>query len=383
MDNPDLQCSVPRPILNAAITTLKNMAGKSSSSSQPQQQPQQQQPDGLFPSIPGLPEEQTTHVRRKKGFKSDPSYSLSSDKNIQALVGGVEEVKEYLFQFSASLDGVQVFANSAHSNSVYVFSLFSENMARRYMVKGLDGFFLFMIYCSETEPRTDKQRKPASSKVIDFGLKTVQPRIDKNRKVKDSMGHYDFSPPDAVPGSKMANQDFHRILKTVLQIMKEKGREGFVIRKGRTAYRCRYAINAIRADMPAGNLFLGFPGRHSSNQPCAQCKLRRRVYDPWICDILMRPELCMHRLQEKMMTLMTSVVGLPPEHPLRLLRFSLWLANHPGSRTQFEAAMKASVRCSLLWLTLRAVLTLLSFLSTRKTWLRCRPSFRSFPRCRK
>ena len=93
-----------------------------------------------------------------------------------------------------------------------------------------------------------------------------------------------------------------------------------------------WIISIIRIDMPVGSLFLGFPGRHSSNQPCAQCKLRRRVYDPWICDILMRPELCMHRLQEKMNTLMTSVVGLPSNHPLRLLRFSLWLANHPVVR---------------------------------------------------
>ena len=89
----------------------------------------------------------------------------------------------------------------------------------------------------------------------------------------------------------MANQDFHRILKTVLENIKEKGRVGFVMRKGRTAYRSRYVINVIRADielpsfestLTTGNPFLGFPGRHSSNQPCAQCKLRRRVYDPWI-----------------------------------------------------------------------------------------------------
>lgn len=107
----------------------------------------------------------------------------------------------------------------------------------------------------------------------------------------------------------------------------------FIILRGEVLplphHRDNWIISIIRIDMSAGNLFLGFPGRHSSNQPCAQCKLRRRVYDPWICNILMRPELCMHRLQEKMNTLMTSVVGLPSNHPLRLLRFSLWLANHP------------------------------------------------------
>ena len=117
--------------------------------------------------------------------------------------------------------------------------------------------------------------------------------------IKDRIGlrnactlkHSHYSPPDAVPGSKMANQDFHRILTTVLEILKEKGRVGFVMRKGRTAYRSRYVINVIRADielpslestLTTGNPFLGFPGRHSSNQPCAQCKLQRRVYDPWI-----------------------------------------------------------------------------------------------------
>lgn len=117
--------------------------------------------------------------------------------------------------------------------------------------------------------------------------------------IKDRIGlrnvctlkHSHYSPPDAIPGSKMANQDFHRILKTVLEIITDKGSVGFVMRKGRTAYRSRYVINVIRADielpslestLTTGNPFLGFPGRHSSNQPCAQCKLRRRVYDPWI-----------------------------------------------------------------------------------------------------
>ena len=308
--------------------------------------PQQPQPDygpESFPSIPGLPKEQVSHIRRRKGFKSDPSYSLSSDKSIQGIVSGVEEVKKCLFQFSASLDGVTVFSNSAYSNSVYVFSLFSENMARRNMVKGLDAFFMFMIYCSESKPRTDKKATASSSKVIDCGRNTVEPNITKDHKVKDPLEYSHTSPPDAAPGTRMANQDFHRILKTVLESMKEKGKNGFAIRKGRVLFSIQYAITVIRADMPAGNLFLGFPGRHSSNQPCAQCKLRKRVYDPCVCKTLMRPELCMHHLRDQMVTLMTSVVGLPLDHPLRLLRFSLWLAKHPGSREEFESVLRAKV----------------------------------------
>ena len=347
MDNADLNCSVPKPILNAAVTALKKMVERTPLLRQAELQPQPNQESYSLPRIPGLPKEHQSYVRRRKGFKSDPSYSIS-DKSIRGIVGGTEEVKKYLFQFTASLDGVTVFANSVYSNSVYIFSLFSENMPRRHMVKGLDAFFMFMIYCSESEPRTEKRITVTSSKVVDCGRNTVEPKITRDHKVKDPLEFSHTSPPDAAPGSKMANQDFHRILKVVLENMKERGKKGFVMRKGRVVFNNQYAITVIRADMPAGNLFLGFPGRHSSNQPCAQCKLRKRVLDPNKCAILERPELCVHKQHEQMVTLMTSVVNLPINDPLRLLRFSLWLENHPNSRALFEAALREKVTIALL-----------------------------------
>ena len=183
--------------------------------------------------------------RRRKGYQSDFSSQLSEDKDVKKIISGAEDVKRLLFQFTASLDGVSVFANSTDSNSVYVFSLLSENMARRNMVRGLDAFFLFIFSCSPSKTTTERKKDTTSDKVNDL-QSNKRDCINPKLKVKDDLSLIHIEPKDSSPGNKMANQDFHHILATVLKYMKERGREGFAVRKGRILYHIKYAITGVR-----------------------------------------------------------------------------------------------------------------------------------------
>lgn len=64
-----------------------------------------------------------------------------------------------------------VFANSTDSNSVYMPSLLSENMARRHMVRGLDAFFLFIFSCSPSKTTTERKKDNRSNKIHDVRAK--------------------------------------------------------------------------------------------------------------------------------------------------------------------------------------------------------------------
>lgn len=338
-DNANTQCQLPPPILNAALSTLRGLAETSAAGSHAEA-------TDLFqvPRLPHLPERKLNrNIRRRKGFQSDFSSHLSEDKDVKKIVSGTEVVKKLLFQFTASLDGVSVFANSTDSNSVYVFSLLSENMARRHMVRGLDSFFLFIFSCSPSKPTAERKKDSRTNKIHDVRAKG-KGVISRDFRVKDDISFINTAPEDATPGNKMANQDFHHILATVLQYMKERGREGFAVRKGRVLYHIQYAIMGVRADMPAGNFFLGFPGRHSSNQPCPHCKLVKRAYDPWMCLLHKRKDVCVHEIAEDMKTLMSSSICLRRDNPLRYLRTFLWMRNHPGSEQTFEEAIHDEVR---------------------------------------
>lgn len=69
--------------------------------------------------------------------------------------------------------------------------------------------------------------------------------------------------------------------------------------------------------MPAGNFFLGFPGRYSSNQPCPHCKLVKRAYDPWM--YTHQSKTCVHETADGIRTLMSSSICLRPDNILRPL----------------------------------------------------------------
>lgn len=235
---------------------------------------------------------------------------------MKKIVSGTEDVKWLLFQFTASLDEVSAFANSTDSNLVYMPSLLSENMARRHMVRGLDAFFLFIFSCSPSKTTTERKKDTTSDKVNDL-QSNKRDCINPKLKVKDDLSLIHIEPKDSSPGNKMANQDFHHMLATVLQYMKERGREGFAVRKGRILYYIQYAITGVRADMPAGNFFLGFPGRHSSNQPCPHCKLVKRAYDPWM--YIHQNNTCVHETADGTRTLMSSSICLRPDNILRPL----------------------------------------------------------------
>lgn len=253
--------------------------------------------------------------RRRKGYQSDFSSQLSEDKDVKKIISGAEDVKRLLFQFTASLDGVSVFANSTDSNSVYVFSLLSENMARRNMVRGLDAFFLFIFSCSPSKTTTERKKDTTSDKVNDL-QSNKRDCINPKLKVKDDLSLIHIEPKDSSSGNKMANQDFHHMLATVLQYMKERGRGASPSGKG-GYFTISSTPSRVYADMPAGNFFLGFPGRYSSNQPCPHCKLVKRAYDPWM--YTHQSKTCVHETADGIRTLMSTSTCLRRDNILRPL----------------------------------------------------------------
>ena len=69
--------------------------------------------------------------------------------------------------------------------------------------------------------------------------------------------------------------------------------------------------------MPAGNFFLGFPGRYNSNQPCPHCKLVKRAYDPWM--YIHQNNTCVHETADGIRTLMSTSTCLRRDNILRPL----------------------------------------------------------------
>ena len=104
-------------------------------------------------------------------------------------------------------------------------------------------------FSSSSSPAVQARRRQNERRTTDPTRSTMSGQrgnINRNYRVKDDLSLIHIEPKDSSPGNKMANQDFHHILATVLQYMKERGREGFAVRKGRILYHIKYAITGVR-----------------------------------------------------------------------------------------------------------------------------------------
>ena len=107
----------------------------------------------------------------------------------------------------------------------------------------------------------------------------------------------------------------------------------------------RYAISFFRADMPASNFLLGFPGRHGSVQPCSKCALRKATYDPFLARPVDSSQLSMFKGRKFMSSLNSAMTSLPPDDPLRLFRTALWTTQGENNRSNLIASLRnAAVR---------------------------------------
>ena len=275
---------------------------------------------------------------------------MTSKKHI-FLLKGVNSFERLLFMFTASADGVSIWKHSRFNNSVYVFSLFNENIPRRRVMRDLDAYFVFLVRCNSSDPKTtaptppssvpndipvdnrednnpegssvaasdnpqqDDEEKMSSVYLLHNGVKGVGrgTRVgcdDTDLRVQFSTTKGKKSPADS---------DFREILHLVLDYIKEFGKRGFCIRAGSTLYSIQYAITSFRCDIPAQDMLVDSSGRHSSNSPCLTCDSRVRVFDKYYMGILPCVQASMVKDRDKMRTLNSSALVLGRKDPLRLL----------------------------------------------------------------
>ena len=225
----DCSVDVPPPILFSALQVITRMAVADPD-------PVQQQALNAVPSLPEARQRQENY-RRARGFQR-LSPALMKKPEMVELLQGVEEIKKVCFQFSASIDGVDVFKFSSTSNSSYFLSIFSENMVRRLVPSDLDAFFLIIVPCSASE-QIAQEREEEANKDTYHDARTDSAVIPCNSRVEDTLRYITYDLRQAVPGKKMANMMFHSILEAVFPIIKEQGRKGLPIRIGRTLYHAK------------------------------------------------------------------------------------------------------------------------------------------------
>ena len=338
-DYKDERGDVPPPIFQAALKNLESMASASET-----MQPEVEDPPQVFYPrcpLPGERDPLVSRLRKKKGYRDQPNQLQAATREGTELLEGVEEARDLLFMFTASADGVSTFRFSKSNNSVYVFSLLSENLVRRRMVEGLDAFFLIIVPCTKAKPL---YARPVTEEASKEGVSdvTTASGLNPESRISDPLNRIQVNIPEASIGKKMADQEFHCVLSIVLREMKKNGREGFPLVVGSTLYSIRYAITSFRADMPASNFLRGFPGRHSSNNPCSRCKLQKRVYDPVACLYYESVSCSQHQYRTQLKTVNSSVTCLPADHPLRLLRAYLWTRIKKGNLECFEEGLRTA-----------------------------------------
>ena len=218
---------VPPPLLYSALQVIKKMVV---TDPLPPLQPRAE--NGL-PQLPA-PREKHVTMRRAKGYNRI-SPALLRKPEMAELLQGVEEVKEVCFQFSASIDGVDVFKNSATSNSCYFFSVFCQNLVRRLVPADLDAFFLLIVPCSASEEIAQEREEDANKDTF-HDARTNSDRIPSSSRVGETLKFVEYTLRQAKLGKKMANMVFHSIMEAILPSIKEQGEVGFPLRIGRTLY---------------------------------------------------------------------------------------------------------------------------------------------------
>lgn len=310
-------------------------------SPKPVHESQPQQPQQSASTIPRITSNQPPknrsssflHGKRRGGTETNEDTRTNRFK----LGGGVEYVKDLLFMFSSSVDGVQVFSSSIDINSVYVFSLFSENVMRRHTTKGLDCYFGFIVPCNkgtellEIDQVTGSIRPPVvSESTKDSFIDGNTPGISPTRLVSHSLDGLTFLPGKPEGRTNPSDSNFREILSLVLNSMKEFGKRGFCIRYGKTLLCIRYAIVVFRADIPAHNLLLDSSGRYRSNYPCTKCDFHIRSYDPLSMMYMDGTSVAFSKFRANLRSYNSAFAGLAEDDYLRTLPAIAWI-RHEGN----------------------------------------------------
>lgn len=289
-----------------------------------------------------MPEERAPiRIRRARNAVTDPALrQFLTDKTNRNLLSGVTGFKRHLFLFTASVDGVRFFKSSKYHNSVYVFSLFNENIMRRCSQEDLDAFFILIARCDDgsdllvEEDNRDGTTHSNSLEERDKGETLTdrsENKVQSNRMVKQSLNGLEATTAPIKKTSNPVDLNFRMLSAVVLKDIKERGTRGFCIRQGSELVGIQFGIVGFRADMPASNFLVDSAGRLNSNAPCLKCDFYRRVFDPYLMEYLPCIKSSMYAHREKMCSLDSAFLNLDKGSYLRLLPFFMWSTQHPAA----------------------------------------------------
>lgn len=289
-----------------------------------------------------MPEERAPiRIRRARNAVTDPALrQFLTDKTNRNLLSGVTGFKKHLFLFTASVDGVRFFKSSKYHNSVYVFSLFNENIMRRCSQEDLDAFFILIVRCDDgsdllvEEDNRDGTTHFNSLEERDKGETLTdrsENKVQSNRMVKQSLNGLEATTAPIKKTSNPVDLNFRMLSAVVLKDIKERGTRGFCIRQGSELVGIQFGIVGFRADMPASNFLVDSAGRLNSNAPCLKCDFYRRVFDPYLMEYLPCIKSSMYAHREKMCSLDSAFLNLDKGSYLRLLPFFMWSTQHPAA----------------------------------------------------
>ena len=250
-------------------------------------------------------------------------YRCNSD-----IFKGVKKIKEMVFLFNASVDGVQVHKNSKINNSVSVSSLFSCNITRRRAATNLDAFFSFVIPCD----RAEKQNASTSNlevKVATVDRSGVTQLIDipsnwTIKEVDDNWDSISITRSSRKKGTP-ADKETRKLEALLLADIMENGLRGCFVRKDDTLYVWKSAVRAFCCDLVAENNLLDSSGKLSSDSFCNVCTVSRRVLEPMMMNFVDNTNMSFSSYRRCMKTVDSALSGLPADDLLRLLPNALFL----------------------------------------------------------
>ena len=259
---------------------------------------------------------------------------------------GVTKVKEMVFLFNASVDGVQVHKNSKINNSVSVSSLFSCNITRRRAVANLDAFFSFVIPCDRAEKQnTSTSNVEVKVATLDSSGKTQLIDIPSNwtiNEVDENWDSINIIRSNRKKGTP-ADKETRKLEALLLADIMENGMRGCFVRKDDTLYVWKSAVRAFCCDLVAGNNLLDSSGKLSSDSFCNVCTVTRRVLEPMMMNFVDNTNMSFSSYRRYMKTVDSALSGLPVDDLLRLLPNALFLQQSGVGIELFHNALRGEL----------------------------------------
>ena len=263
-----------------------------------------------------------------------------------------------ILNLSIACDGVAVFKNSIHGNSVFSVSAYIENAPVSHKHSFCDMWFLGIITCDKAKGlswdviNTDGlQFERMSSKrayISDCYDKQDQyyASIAKSGKQMCTHERIRIRPGDelitvVVPEGGLiettckdytpADSNGRQLLQVVIEDIKHTSIDGLFFFYGETVYNVHPVISYFRYDNPAGDLITNNSGVQGTNLPCRNCFSSKSVYNEMTNTITSNILTDLSPYKSERTVFISALAGLDRDDPIRLLSVVNLLRSKPSS----------------------------------------------------